>query len=120
MDSTFHPQSIEQHWYQEWEKRGYFAPSGTGDPFSIMIPPPNITGRLHMGHALQYSIMDALIRYRRMQGRNTLWQVGTDHSGIATQMVVERNLATEGEPDRRALGREKFVAKVWQLSLIHI
>ena len=114
MDSTFHPQSIEQHWYQEWEKRGYFAPSGTGDPFSIMIPPPNITGRLHMGHALQYSIMDALIRYRRMQGRNTLWQVGTDHSGIATQMVVERNLATEGEPDRRALGREKFVAKVWQ------
>ena len=84
-----------------------------------MIPPPNVTGSLHMGHAFQDTIMDTLVRYRRMQGRNTLWQVGTDHAGIATQMGQERKLAGEGT-NRHELGREKFLDKVWELSLIHI
>ena len=92
MDKTFQPANIETRWYQEWEKQGYFAPSGEGKPYSIMIPPPNVTGSLHMGHGFQEAIMDALIRYHRMLGCNTLWQVGTDHAGIATQMVVERQL----------------------------
>ncbi|TFH68651.1 valine--tRNA ligase [Gammaproteobacteria bacterium LSUCC0057] len=118
MDKTFQPEQIEQKWYQHWEQRGYFAPAQeSGDPnqaFSIVIPPPNVTGSLHMGHALQHSIMDALTRYQRMQGKNTLWQVGTDHAGIATQMVVERKLAADGEPSREQLGRENFVDKIWQ------
>ena len=88
MDKTFQPSDIETKWYQTWEQNGYFAPGGTGPSYSIMIPPPNVTGSLHMGHAFQDSIMDALIRYQRMKGSNTLWQVGTDHAGIATQMVV--------------------------------
>ncbi|HCS25908.1 MAG TPA: hypothetical protein DIW43_00545, partial [Spongiibacteraceae bacterium] len=90
MDKTFQPAKLEAHWYQQWEEQGYFRPSGDGDSYCIMIPPPNVTGSLHMGHAFQDSIMDALTRYQRMRGRNTLWQVGTDHAGIATQMVVER------------------------------
>src|SRR5690606_24020290 len=96
MDKTYQPQQIESHWYQIWESRNYFAPSGEGESYSIVIPPPNVTGRLHMGHGFQNAIMDALIRYHRMMGRNTLWQVGTDHAGIATQMVVERRLEREG------------------------
>jgi valyl-tRNA synthetase len=80
----------EQRWYEHWEKQGYFAPSGHGAPYCIMIPPPNVTGSLHMGHGFNNTIMDSLIRYHRMKGRNTLWQPGTDHAGIATQMVVER------------------------------
>ncbi|MEP4372256.1 MAG: class I tRNA ligase family protein, partial [Alloalcanivorax venustensis] len=88
MDKTYQPDSIEQAWYQTWEKAGHFRPSGEGQSFAMMIPPPNVTGSLHMGHAFQDTIMDTLVRYRRMQGRNTLWQVGTDHAGIATQMVV--------------------------------
>lgn len=114
MDKTYQPNEIEQNWYQTWEQNNYFAPSGTGDAYSIVIPPPNVTGSLHMGHAFQHTIMDALIRYRRMQGRNTLWQVGTDHAGIATQMVVERKLAAEGQPNRHELGRDKFIEKVWE------
>ena len=113
MDKTYHPERIEQAWYQTWEKAGYFRPSGKGDPFAIMIPPPNVTGSLHMGHAFQDTIMDTLVRYRRMQGHNTLWQVGTDHAGIATQMVVERRLAAEGH-DRHALGRDRFIEKIWE------
>jgi valyl-tRNA synthetase len=113
MDKTYSPHSIESKWYQLWEKNQYFAPRGEGKPYCIMIPPPNVTGSLHMGHGFQASIMDALIRYHRMLGDKTLWQVGTDHAGIATQMVVERQLDAEGT-SRHALGREKFVERVWQ------
>ncbi|MCW8125300.1 valine--tRNA ligase [Microbulbifer halophilus] len=115
MDKTYQPNAIEQQWYQTWEESGYFKPSGdtSADPYCIMIPPPNVTGSLHMGHGFQESIMDALIRYHRMQGDNTLWQVGTDHAGIATQMVVERLLAAEGK-SRHELGRDKFIERVWQ------
>ena len=112
MDKTYDPRAIEQRWYESWETRGYFAPRGTGAPYCIMIPPPNVTGTLHMGHAFQDTIMDALIRYHRMQGHPTLGQAGTDHAGIATQMVVERQLAAEGRT-RHDLGREAFVDRVW-------
>ncbi|MEN8130034.1 MAG: valine--tRNA ligase [Pseudomonadota bacterium] len=112
MDKTYNPHSIEQHWYQTWEDKGHFAPSGKGEPYCIMIPPPNVTGTLHMGHAFQDTLMDALTRYHRMQGDNTLWQPGTDHAGIATQMVVERQLDAEGK-SRHDLGRDRFVQRVW-------
>jgi valyl-tRNA synthetase len=112
MDKTYSPEQIEARWYAEWEERGYFLPSGTGTPYCIVIPPPNVTGSLHMGHAFQQTIMDALIRYHRMRGHNTLWQGGTDHAGIATQMVVERLLAAEGT-DRLTLGREAFTRRIW-------
>ena len=113
MDKTYQPHAIETTWYHTWETNQYFAPQGSGQPYTIMIPPPNVTGSLHMGHGFNNAIMDALIRYRRMQGRNTLWQPGTDHAGIATQMVVERQLAAQGL-DRHDLGREAFLEKVWQ------
>jgi valyl-tRNA synthetase len=113
MEKTFQPADIETHWYQEWERKGYFAPQGGEQAYSIMIPPPNVTGSLHMGHGFQEAIMDALIRYHRMAGYNTLWQVGTDHAGIATQMVVERQLEAQGI-DRHELGRDKFIEKVWE------
>ncbi|MBB2494536.1 valine--tRNA ligase [Aquipseudomonas ullengensis] len=113
MDKTYQPHAIETSWYQTWEQNNYFAPQGSGEPYTIMIPPPNVTGSLHMGHGFNNSIMDALIRFRRMQGRNTLWQPGTDHAGIATQMVVERQLAADGI-GRHDLGREKFLEKVWE------
>ncbi|MEQ8409866.1 MAG: valine--tRNA ligase [Gammaproteobacteria bacterium] len=112
MEKTYQPQQLEDHWYKTWESRGYFAPSGDGDPYCIVIPPPNVTGRLHMGHGFQHAIMDALTRYHRMLGRQALWQVGTDHAGIATQMVVERQLNAAGS-SRQEIGREKFVEKVW-------
>jgi isoleucyl-tRNA synthetase len=104
--TTYDPATIEANRYAEWEARGYFKPSGTGTPFSIMIPPPNVTGSLHMGHGFNNAIMDALTRFHRMKGHNTLWQVGTDHAGIATQMVVERQLGAQGI-SRHDLGREK-------------
>ncbi|MGD8583171.1 MAG: class I tRNA ligase family protein, partial [Gammaproteobacteria bacterium] len=119
MDKTYNPQAIEQKWYQTWEQNGYFSPEakswkqGRRDSYCIMIPPPNVTGRLHMGHAFQDTIMDALIRYHRMKGDNTLWQVGTDHAGIATQMVVERLINAEGKT-RHDYGRDKFIEKVWE------
>ena len=113
MDTTYNPSNIEQALYKAWEDKGYFKPSGQGDSYSIVIPPPNVTGSLHMGHAFQHTIMDALTRYKRMDGFNTLWQVGTDHAGIATQMVVERKLAAQGETTRQELGRDKFIEKVW-------
>lgn len=113
MEKTYQPSEIETQWYQTWESNNYFAPSGEGAPYSIMIPPPNVTGSLHMGHGFQESIMDALIRYHRMKGCNTLWQVGTDHAGIATQMVVERLLDADGGVTRHDLGRDKFIEKVW-------
>ncbi len=113
MDKTYQPHAIETALYENWEAKGYFAPQGSGEPYTIMIPPPNVTGSLHMGHGFNNAIMDALIRFRRMQGRNTLWQPGTDHAGIATQMVVERQLGAQGI-DRHDLGREKFLDKVWE------
>lgn len=113
MDKTFNPHNIEQSRYQKWEDEGLFAPSGQGEPYCILLPPPNVTGSLHMGHAFQHTIMDSLIRYHRMKGDNTLWQVGTDHAGIATQMVVERQLNAQGK-NRHDLGREDFVKKVWE------
>ena len=113
MDKTYQPHAIETSWYQTWETNNYFAPQGSGEPYTIMIPPPNVTGSLHMGHGFNNAIMDALIRFRRMQGRNTLWQPGTDHAGIATQMVVERQLSAQGV-NRHDLGREKFLDKVWE------
>ncbi len=113
MDKTYQPQDIETNWYQFWEEKGFFAPQGGEESYSIMIPPPNVTGSLHMGHGFQEAIMDGLIRYHRMKGYNTLWQVGTDHAGIATQMVVERLLDAEGL-SRHDLGREKFLERVWE------
>jgi valyl-tRNA synthetase len=113
MDKTFQPANIETRWYEEWEAKGYFAPQGGEQAYSIMIPPPNVTGSLHMGHGFQEALMDALIRYHRMSGFNTLWQVGTDHAGIATQMLVERQLEAQGI-NRHELGREKFLEKVWE------
>ncbi|MCW9025381.1 MAG: valine--tRNA ligase, partial [Gammaproteobacteria bacterium] len=113
MEKTYNPQTIEQSWYQTWESKGYFAPAGGDESYCIMIPPPNVTGSLHMGHAFQDTIMDALTRYHRMKGDNTLWQPGTDHAGIATQMVVERLLESEGKT-RHDLGRDKFIEKVWE------
>jgi valyl-tRNA synthetase len=113
MEKTYTPHSIEQRWYQTWEEKGYFAAKSDGKSYCIMIPPPNVTGSLHMGHAFQDTIMDALTRYHRMKGYSTLWQPGTDHAGIATQMVVERLCNAEGKT-RHDLGREKFLEKVWQ------
>ena len=114
LPKTFEPGAIERHWYPEWESRGYFAAGF--DParpaYCILLPPPNVTGTLHMGHAFQHTLMDALIRYHRMLGDNTLWQAGTDHAGIATQIVVERMVEREGT-SRAALGREQFLDRVW-------
>ncbi|MGV8927514.1 MAG: valine--tRNA ligase [Ewingella sp.] len=115
MDKTYNPQDIEQPLYEHWEEQGYFKPHGdtSKESFAIMIPPPNVTGSLHMGHAFQQTIMDAMIRYQRMQGKNTLWQAGTDHAGIATQMVVERKIAAEEGKTRQDYGREAFINKIW-------
>jgi valyl-tRNA synthetase len=113
MDKAFSPADIEPRIYARWEASGNFAPSGRGPSYSIVIPPPNVTGTLHMGHAFQDTIMDALIRHRRMQGFDTLWQPGTDHAGIATQMVVERQLNAAGR-SRIELGREGFIERIWQ------
>ncbi len=113
MQKTYDPKELEQEIYQTWENSHCFKASGKGKPYSIVIPPPNITGTLHMGHGFQYSLMDALIRYHRMQGFNTLWQVGSDHAGISTQMVVERELGKQ-DIRRHDLGRDKFIEKVWE------
>jgi valyl-tRNA synthetase len=125
MEKTYNPQAIEQTWYQHWEDKGYFKAQGQtdneadsatdseGNPYCIVIPPPNVTGSLHMGHAFQDTIMDTLTRYHRMKGDNTLWQPGTDHAGIATQMVVERQLSAEGKT-RHELGRDAFIDRIWK------
>ncbi|WP_068858221.1 valine--tRNA ligase [Perlucidibaca aquatica] len=113
MEPTFNPADIESRWAERWEAEGCFKPSGTGTPYCIMIPPPNVTGSLHMGHGFNNAIMDALVRFHRMRGHNTLWQPGTDHAGIATQMVVERQLAANGV-SRHDLGRDKFLEKIWE------
>jgi valyl-tRNA synthetase len=113
MEKSFEPGQIESKWYARWEVAGTFAPHGDGAPYCILLPPPNVTGTLHMGHAFQQTIMDALIRYNRMHGRRTLWQGGTDHAGIATQKIVENQLAAQGK-SRHDLGRAKFVERVWE------
>jgi valyl-tRNA synthetase len=114
---SYEPSAIEARIYAEWEKAGAFR-SGRPErlaakPFCIVIPPPNVTGSLHMGHALNNTLQDVLARFERMRGRDVLWQPGTDHAGIATQMVVERQLMERQQPDRRSLGREKFLERVW-------
>ncbi|MGH8293981.1 MAG: valine--tRNA ligase [Steroidobacteraceae bacterium] len=113
MDKVYAPHDIERRIYEQWETHGWFEPGGHGVPYCIMIPPPNVTGTLHMGHAFQHTLMDALTRYHRMRGDDTLWQPGTDHAGIATQMVVERQLEAQGQK-RSELSREAFIERVWR------
>ena len=115
LSKSFEPSQIESKWYPIWEKRGYFAAGmNPGKPsFSIQLPPPNITGILHMGHAFNHSVMDSLTRYYRMKGYNTMWLPGTDHAGIATQIIIERQLQEQGL-DKRDLGRKAFLEKVWE------
>ncbi|NDY94952.1 valine--tRNA ligase [Wenzhouxiangella limi] len=113
MDKTYNPHELEQRWYSRWEQSGCFMPSGQGEPYCILLPPPNVTGTLHMGHAFQHTLMDALIRYQRMRGRDTLWQVGVDHAGIATEMVVTRQIEAEGGK-RDDYARADFIDRVWQ------
>src|SRR6266700_1804998 len=115
LDKTYNPAEVQAKFYQVWEASGAFEcdPDSAAVPYAIMMPPPNVTGSLHMGHAFTFTLQDILVRYHRMLGRDTLWQPGTDHAGIATQMVVERQLALE-QSNRHKLGREKFVERVWQ------
>jgi len=115
LPTRFDPTSFEEKWYAKWEASGAFTPEQPSDrpPYVILIPPPNVTGKLHIGHALQFTLQDLVIRWRRMQGYNALWLPGTDHAGIATQVMVERELAKEGT-GRRELGREKFLERMWQ------
>lgn len=112
MEKVYSPETIEQSCYQAWESNGYFQPQGNGEPYCIMLPPPNVTGSLHMGHGFQNTLMDAMIRYQRMNGKRTLWQPGTDHAGISTQMVVEGQLSQQGI-SRKDLSREEFLKHVW-------
>ena len=112
---SYDPSQFEARLYAEWEASGAFKPRGEGEPYVILLPPPNVTGSLHMGHAFQHTLQDALVRYHRMRGFDTLWQMGSDHAGIATEMVVARNLAREGAGvTRDSIGREGFIAKVWE------
>ncbi|HET7656452.1 MAG TPA: class I tRNA ligase family protein, partial [Luteimonas sp.] len=114
MDKSFNPAAIEQPWYRRWEEAGWFAHRDHEKPaYCIQLPPPNVTGTLHMGHAFQQTLMDALIRYHRMRGDNTNWVVGTDHAGIATEIVVTRQLEAEGK-DKKQMGREAFIQRVWE------
>src|ERR1041385_5284468 len=114
LPTTYTPSSVESRLYEQWVERGYFRADADSDrePYCIVIPPPNVTGQLHMGHAFQHTLMDALTRYHRMRGDDTLWQPGTDHAGIATQMIVERQLNAQGIK-RTDLSREDFVERVW-------
>ncbi len=113
LPAQYAPEALEKECYAFWEPQGYFKPQGKGNPYCIMLPPPNVTGSLHMGHGFQHTLMDILTRYHRMQGDNTLWQPGTDHAGISTQMVVERQLLQKNQ-SRHDLGREAFVDEIWQ------
>jgi valyl-tRNA synthetase len=113
LDKTFNPADVEGRIYAQWETSGAFKPGRSGQPFSIVIPPPNVTGRLHIGHALNNTLQDILARFERMRGKDVLWQPGTDHAGIATQLIVERQLA-ERQMSRVGLGREKFLEEVWK------
>ena len=117
IEKTYEPLELEKKWYQVWEQANYFKPVNAEKAYCIMLPPPNVTGTLHMGHAFQDTLMDILIRYHRMRGYQTLWQGGTDHAGIATQMVVERQLEQQGT-SRKEIGREAFIQKVWEWKAI--
>ena len=121
IDNKYNPSEIEEKWYKEWENNKIFSPSNKGNAYCIMIPPPNVTGTLHMGHAFQVTLMDVLCRYHRMLGDNTLWQAGTDHAGIATQMVVESKRTAQGI-SRTDLGREKLIVHVreWKSQSVDI
>ena len=116
LSTQYNPKEIENKWYRFWEEKGVFhsIPDSSRKPYTIVIPPPNVTGVLHMGHALNNTLQDILVRYHRMKGDSTFWVVGTDHAGIATQNVVEKQLAAEGK-SRFDLGREKFIERVWKL-----
>src|SRR5689334_10217501 len=124
LDKTYRPAAVEQEIYRAWERSGAFAcrTDSSGRPYAIMMPPPNVTGSLHMGHALTFTLQDILVRYQRMRGRDVLWQPGTDHAGIATQMVVERKLAAQGivlarsgpGTNAQTIGRADFLKKVWE------
>src|SRR5688500_17796692 len=116
LDKTYRPAEIEAKFDRLWQQGGHFAPADNPDarPYCIVIPPPNVTGSLHMGHALNNTIQDIIVRFERMRGRDVLWQPGTDHAGIATQMVVERLLEQENRTDRRSMGREAFIRRVWE------
>src|SRR6201986_4090622 len=116
LDKTFNPGEVEGRIYAQWEASGVFLAGQrpNAEPFCIVIPPPNVTGRLHIGHALNNTLQDILARFERMRGKDVLWQPGTDHAGIATQMVVERQMMERQEPPRREIGREKFLEKVWK------
>src|SRR5881398_303344 len=115
LDKTFNPRDVEQRIAAQWEASGAFKCGNRpgAESFSIVIPPPNVTGRLHIGHALNNTLQDILARFERMRGKDVLWQPGTDHAGIATQLIVERRLMETQQPDRRTLGREEFVRRVW-------
>src|SRR5664279_967608 len=115
LPKTFDPAEIESRWYAHWESNGLFHPERPGaEPWTIVNPPPNVTGSLHIGHALDNTLQDVLCRFERMRGRDVLWQPGTDHAGIATQMVVERQLMERQQPSRREMGREAFLKRVWE------
>lgn len=113
LGTRYMPEQIEKKWYQKWLEKGYFTPKGSGNPFVIVIPPPNITGRIHMGHALNITLQDIMVRYKRMRGFDTLWVPGEDHAGIATQNAVERHIEGQGKK-REDLGRERFLELVWE------
>ena len=114
METRYNPQEVEARWHSEWNKKKSFTPSGKGTPFSVVIPPPNVTGALHLGHALNNTIQDILVRYRRKTGCDTLWIPGTDHAGIATQAVVEKRLLQDEKKTRRDIGREALVERIWK------
>jgi valyl-tRNA synthetase len=115
IDTKYDPSKSERRIYNTWESEGFFKPNGSSvEKFSIVMPPPNVTGSLHMGHALNTTLQDIIVRYQRMRGKDVLWQPGTDHAGIATQMVVERNLAKEKNIDRKTFGREPFIEEIWK------
>src|SRR6202040_4121964 len=115
LDKTYRPGEVEAKFYAIWEASGAFAadPGSAAPPYTVMMPPPNVTGSLHMGHALTFTLQDILVRYHRMKGFDVLWQPGTDHAGIATQMVVERQMMEHQEPNRRTLGRAEVIKRVW-------
>src|SRR3989440_4077006 len=116
LDKTYRPDAVEPRHYAGWERAGCFAadPHSSRRPYTIMMPPPNVTGSLHTGHAFTFTLQDILVRFERMRGRDVLWQPGTDHAGIATEMVVDRQLIERRQPDKRAMGREAYVARVWE------
>ena len=113
MNKQYKPKEIEKRIYEDWEKNKLFSPKESTSKFSIVLPPPNVTGTLHMGHAFQHTIIDVLVRYHRMLGKSVLWQPGTDHAGIATQLVVENRLSSQGK-DINNLSREEFINEVWK------